>query len=104
MSYIHTSVFDIAPQLTKPVYGPEPTLRKIIYLYYISHNIPEDKAAKFRDDYLKALGVPEEPYDPVIKGDDGGDLWDADPNCKHEVVDAPGGGVKCRKCGGWFCF
>lgn len=32
------------------------------------------------------------------------DLFDADPNCKHEVVSAPGGGVKCKKCSGWFCF
>ena len=32
------------------------------------------------------------------------ELWDADPNCDHEVVDAPGGGVKCTKCPGWFCL
>jgi hypothetical protein len=32
------------------------------------------------------------------------ELFDADPNCKHEIVDAPGGGVKCSKCTGWFCF
>ena len=32
------------------------------------------------------------------------DLFDADLNCKHEVVSAPGGGVKCTKCPGWFCF
>lgn len=32
------------------------------------------------------------------------DLFDADPECKHEIVDAPGGGVKCTKCTGWFCF
>jgi hypothetical protein len=31
-------------------------------------------------------------------------LWDADPNCKHEEVSQPGGGVKCIKCNGWFCF
>ena len=31
-------------------------------------------------------------------------LWDADPDCDHEVVDAPGGGVVCLKCGGWFCW
>ena len=29
-------------------------------------------------------------------------LYDADPNCKHEVV-AKWSGVKCRKCTGWFC-
>lgn len=32
------------------------------------------------------------------------ELYDADPHCKHEVKDAPGGGVKCAKCPGWFCF
>jgi hypothetical protein len=32
------------------------------------------------------------------------DLLNADPNCKHVVVDALGGGVKCTKCTGWFCF
>ena len=32
------------------------------------------------------------------------DLWDADPDCNHEVVDAPGGGIVCTKCGGWFCW
>ena len=32
------------------------------------------------------------------------DLWDADPTCKHNVVCAPGGGIKCTKCNGWFCF
>ena len=32
------------------------------------------------------------------------ELWDADPECKHEVLAAPGGGIKCRKCGGWFCY
>lgn len=34
----------------------------------------------------------------------GDELWDADPDCEHEVVDAPGGGVKCTKCGGWCCY
>ena len=32
------------------------------------------------------------------------ELNNADPDCKHEVVDAPGGGIKCTKCQGWFCF
>lgn len=35
---------------------------------------------------------------------DNDELWNADPECKHEVVDAPGGGVVCKKCGGWCCF
>ena len=32
------------------------------------------------------------------------ELYDADPDCKHKVIDANGGGVKCIKCTGWFCF
>lgn len=33
-----------------------------------------------------------------------GELWNADPNCAHNVVCAPGGGVKCTKCNGWVCY
>jgi hypothetical protein len=32
------------------------------------------------------------------------DLWNADPKCKHKIVDAKGGGIKCTKCAGWFCY
>lgn len=32
------------------------------------------------------------------------ELYDADPNCKHIIVEADGGGVECTKCGGWFCY
>jgi len=31
-------------------------------------------------------------------------LFDADPECEHDMRDAPGGGIKCTKCRGWFCF
>lgn len=31
-------------------------------------------------------------------------LWAADPDCDHDVQCAPGGGVKCTKCPGWFCY
>lgn len=31
-------------------------------------------------------------------------LYNADPNCKHETEIAPGGGIKCTKCSGWFCY
>jgi hypothetical protein len=31
-----------------------------------------------------------------------GELYDADPNCEHEVV-AQWSGVKCSKCSGWYC-
>ena len=32
------------------------------------------------------------------------ELWDADPKCKHDIKPQPGGGVKCTKCSGWYCF
>lgn len=32
------------------------------------------------------------------------ELYDADPNCDHETVDVPGGGINCTKCHGWFCY
>jgi hypothetical protein len=35
----------------------------------------------------------------------GEELWDADPECEHDVQCAPfGGGVKCTKCRGWCCY
>lgn len=30
------------------------------------------------------------------------ELWDADPKCEHDVQ-AQWSGIKCVKCGGWFC-
>lgn len=39
--------------------------------------------------------------------EDGGkevDLFNADPNCRHEIEAVSNGGVKCRKCPGWFCY
>jgi hypothetical protein len=32
------------------------------------------------------------------------ELWNADPKCKHKIVYPKGGGVKCSKCDGWFCY
>lgn len=32
------------------------------------------------------------------------ELWGADLNCDHDIQPAPGGGVKCTKCPGWFCY
>lgn len=31
-------------------------------------------------------------------------LWGGDPNCYHEEVSTPGGGVRCKYCSAWFCF
>lgn len=32
------------------------------------------------------------------------ELWNAFPGCDHDIQCASGGGVKCTKCGGWYCF
>ena len=42
--------------------------------------------------------------DEEVNKDYQGELFDADPNCKHELILRYGGGVKCRKCGGWYCY
>jgi hypothetical protein len=33
-------------------------------------------------------------------------LYDGDPDCDHEIYDNfyGGGGIKCKKCRGWFCY
>ncbi len=31
-------------------------------------------------------------------------LYNARPDCKHEIILPPGGGVKCKHCPGWFCY
>lgn len=33
-----------------------------------------------------------------------GELFAADPGCDHRVKPQPGGGIKCTKCRGWFCY
>ena len=58
---------------------------------------------------LSMLNLSEELVDEVIAEEKAaaeytGDLHDADPNCKHFIVHANGGGVKCTKCRGWFCY
>lgn len=32
------------------------------------------------------------------------ELFNADPDCDHEVRAQPRGGVKCLHCAGWFCY
>ena len=50
-------------------------------------------ATRLRDALTAALSL--RPYD--------GPLYDNDPRCKHEIVDAPDGGVTCTKCPAWYC-
>ena len=32
------------------------------------------------------------------------DLYDADPDCEHELDPDCLDGIRCLKCDGWFCF
>jgi hypothetical protein len=32
------------------------------------------------------------------------ELFEADPNCIHNIISGGGGGIICTKCNGWFCF
>ena len=40
----------------------------------------------------------------VFVNEMGEELYDANPDCKHKIVSASGGGIKCKLCSGWFCF
>lgn len=31
-------------------------------------------------------------------------LYGSDDKCAHNIACANGGGIKCTKCGGWFCY
>ena len=33
-----------------------------------------------------------------------GELWDSDPECKHVLDEECYSGIKCMKCGGWYCL
>lgn len=35
--------------------------------------------------------------------DIGVELFDADPECEHNII-SKWSGVQCLKCNGWFCF
>ena len=32
------------------------------------------------------------------------ELWNADPSCIHNIKSASGGGIRCIRCRGWFCY
>lgn len=54
--------------------------------------------------------IPGSECDHLQGGVDRDDVWghnvlyQGDAACRHRVVSSPGGGVKCVKCPGWFCF
>lgn len=50
---------------------------------------------------LLLIIMPGEPHGEIQEVQE---LWDADPNCEHDIQPATGGGVRCTKCSGWFCY
>jgi hypothetical protein len=47
---------------------------------------------------------PEKRRTVIIDWAGGTPLYNALPNCKHEIVDGYGwSGIRCKKCGGWYC-
>lgn len=43
-------------------------------------------------------------YPKDVWEDEKAELYDADPNCQHVLTNGSGGGVRCLKCKGWFCY
>lgn len=41
---------------------------------------------------------------PEVNTNQWDELWDADPNCVHDIQPQSGGGVRCVKCQGWCCL
>ena len=97
-----TDLFDKEPQLTDPKHGPEPSLRNVLRYYYTSYGIDGDEADSLVKRYIEEITKPAPPKYGKLGPDD--ELWDADENCDHEIMYPPGGGMKCHKCGGWFCY
>jgi hypothetical protein len=55
-----------------------------------------------REVYLVMVNAKPPPVEDLMPAH--GELFNADPNCEHNIVHASGGGVKCSKCPGWFCY
>jgi hypothetical protein len=79
------------------------------------HNMPAEPNGPCDCGFIGAISG-ETPSDRILNDKDFSDkrfsvelpgvdyLFDADPDCKHSIISAPGGGVKCTKCKGWFCY
>ena len=66
-------------------------------------NYDDMKQRATMKDELSVVKAEAEPVSSTVPFDFN-ELWDADPNCKHDIKNAPGGGVKCTKCRGWCCY
>ena len=50
------------------------------------------------------VSIEEEPDDDYMPEQDSEYLYDADPNCKHQHDPYCYSGIRCIKCGGWYCL
>lgn len=71
----------------------ELVIRKLIELGVIRVHVSELARA------LLEINPPRKP--DVLPHDE---LWQAKADCKGSVIHAPGGGVKCTGCHGWYCL
>lgn len=65
--------------------------------------IPDEETAKVICDALRADFFQKKEAEGVPLGPND-ELFNADPTCDHRIVAAGGGGVRCIKCPGWFCY
>ena len=68
------------------------------------HQTASDHLSKCRKVLEDMLHAKATPADLKAHQKKVGELWDADPNCWHEIKSSSGGGVHCTKCRGWFCY
>lgn len=57
----------------------------------------------FEEDDLEDIGINDFPEEDDLHTDDVL-LYNADPDCVHNIVPSYGGGEHCTKCKGWFCY
>lgn len=62
--------------------------------------IEENEALK----QLQGAGLMEADFSEDRESEEHKELWGRTEGCDGLVVSASGGGVKCTKCRGWFCY
>lgn len=93
------------------IFDKDNAIREIVDIIFFLVSICEELHITPQEIEEKFLQVLENNYTRLNNGyskkggeENNEELWDADPNCIHNIVDAPGGGVKCTKCKGWMCL
>ena len=80
-------------------YSPDDwRIRMYFDLISEDYDLPDDSAKELEALYQIELG-----YKPMSK-EECDKLYSADPNCEHVHDPNNWSGIKCHKCGGWFCY